>query len=82
MDKIECSIQKVMSDVFSVEMQDITIESSQDNIDTWDSVNHLNLITALEEEFQIEIPIEEVGLMVNFRLICAIVKELVNSKCA
>lgn len=62
-------IKQVMSAVFSVPVDSITNESSKDNIATWDSLKHLNLVLALEEEFEISIPDEEVGNLINFQLI-------------
>jgi acyl carrier protein len=62
-------IQNVMSIVFEVPKEEINEKSSTDNVENWDSVRHLNLILALEEEFSISIPDEEVGNLTNFKLI-------------
>ena len=65
----------VMSSVFETEHESINEESSVDNLENWDSIRHLNLILALEEEFGITIPDEEVGNLVNFKLIEITVNE-------
>ena len=75
MDKIELAIQEVMSAVFEKDAGSITPESSQDNIDNWDSLKHLDLITFLEDEFEITFPVEEIGHLVSFRLIRVIVEK-------
>jgi acyl carrier protein len=75
MEKIELSIQKIMSDVFEVDKELIDMESSQDDIDNWDSLNHLDLIVSLEEEFDIVFPIEEIGNLVSCKLIKVIIEE-------
>lgn len=62
-------IRNVMSIVFEVPEVEINEMSSTDNVANWDSVRHLNLILALEEEFNISIPDEEVGNLVNYKLI-------------
>jgi acyl carrier protein len=80
MDKIELSIQQIMADVFEKSEEQISIDSTQDEIDSWDSIKHLNLIVALEEEFGIELPIEEIGNLISFKLINIIVKELLQNK--
>ena len=64
-----------MSAVFEVPFNEITEDSSSDNIESWDSLKHLNLILALEEEFDINIPDEEVGNLINYKLIELIVNE-------
>ena len=68
-------IKNVMSAVFEVPFNEITEDSSSDNIESWDSLKHLNLILALEEEFDINIPDEEVGNLINYKLIELIVNE-------
>lgn len=71
-------ILKVMSLVFEVPIEMLNEESSSDTIGSWDSLKHLNLILALEEEFDIVIPDEEVGNLMNFKLIQIVVEELKN----
>lgn len=68
-------IKQVMSAVFEVPLEEITENSSSDSIESWDSLKHLNLILALEEEFDISIPDEEVGNLFNFKLIELIINE-------
>jgi acyl carrier protein len=69
-------IKQVMSVVFEVPLDSIGDDASTDNIDNWDSLRHLNLILALEEEFGVSIPDEEVGNLVNFKLIELTINEL------
>lgn len=80
MDKIELTIQQIMSNVFDVPLEQITVDSSQDDISAWDSLKHLNLVVSLEEEFDIVFPIEEIGNLLSFKLIEVIVKELLQDK--
>jgi acyl carrier protein len=68
-------ILEVMSNVFDVDLTSLNEESSIDSIENWDSIRHLNLILALEEEFNITIPNEEVGDLVSYKLIEIIVNE-------
>lgn len=80
MDKIELAIQQIMADVFEIPVESVTAESTQDNIDAWDSLKHLNLVVAIEEEFEIYFPVEEIGHLISFQLISVIVKEQIESK--
>ncbi len=68
-------IKQVMSVVFEISPDQINENTSIDNIGNWDSLKHLNLILALEEEFGISIPDEEVGNLVNFKLISIVINE-------
>jgi acyl carrier protein len=76
---MEERIKKVMSDVFLVDITSINDYSSPDSISKWDSIGHLNLTSALEEEFDIQISEEQMIQMLNFKLVIEIVKESINS---
>lgn len=71
-------IKQVMCAVFEIPVESISDDASSDNIDNWDSLRHLNLILALEEEFGVSIPDEEVGNLVNFKLIKLVINELLK----
>lgn len=71
-------IKEVMSAVFEIPLESISDDSSYDNIENWDSLRHLNLILALEEEFEVSIPDEEVGNLVNYKLIELIINDLLK----
>ncbi len=71
-------IKQVMSAVFEIPVESISDEASSDNIENWDSLRHLNLILALEEEFGISIPDEEVGNLVNYKLIELVINDLLQ----
>ena len=71
-------LKEVLSAVFEVSVESITDDSSSDTIENWDSLRHLNLIIALEEEFNVVIPDEEVGNLVNFKLIELVLNDLLK----
>jgi len=75
MEKINTRIKAVMAAVFEMPVEMITDDSSTDNIEVWDSLRHMNLILALEEEFEITLPDEEVGNLVNFKIVSLTVHE-------
>jgi acyl carrier protein len=71
-------IKQVMSAVFEIPLESIVDDASSDNIENWDSLRHLNLILALEEEFGVSIPDEEVGNLVNYKLIKLVINDLLK----
>lgn len=76
MENIDEKIKEVMSAVFEVDTDAINEDSSQDSIENWESIKTLDLIVALEEEFGVTIPLEEVGNMTNFKYIKLMIEEL------
>ena len=47
-------VLQVVSDVLAVPVENLSGSSSPDTIASWDSLNHMNLVLALEEEFGIQ----------------------------
>jgi acyl carrier protein len=76
---MENRIKKVMSDVFNTDVDSINNESSPDNIENWDSLKHMNLIVALEEEFGIEFDDNDIENLLNFQLINLTIKECIDN---
>lgn len=73
--EIKEKILSTMSLVFEIAANEINEDSSTDNVENWDSLRQLNLILALEEEFGISIPDEEVGNMVNYKIIFIVIND-------
>ena len=71
---MEDRVKKVMSDVLNIDIESINNESSPDNIENWDSLKHMNLVIALEEEFKVEFDDEEIADSMNYALILNIIK--------
>ena len=63
---MESRIKKVMGDVFNIGVDSINNDCSPDNIENWDSLKHMNMVVALEEEFQIEFTDDEINKMLNY----------------
>ena len=77
---MKTKIKNIMASVFEVSVDDINDESSPDTIENWDSLRHMNLITVLEEEFNIRLNDEQITEMMNFNLIIYIVNESLGTK--
>lgn len=75
---MEERIKKVMGDVLDVEQSSLNEDSSPDNIENWDSVRHMNLILALEDEFGVQFDEEQITQMLNFQLIKLNLDELMQ----
>jgi acyl carrier protein len=52
-----------VSDIFAVSPESVTADSSPDTIESWDSIQHLNLVLALEEKFNLQFSPEEMEEM-------------------
>lgn len=71
-------IREILSSVLGVPADQISEVASMDDVERWDSLAQMNLVLALEEEFGIVIPDDEVGSMVTVPLIDALLLELLS----
>ena len=51
------------------------MQSSPETIPTWDSLQHLNLVLALEQEFRIQFTPEEIELILSVEKAATILEE-------
>lgn len=57
-------IIEIMEDVLDEKIKDLNDEQIvPSNLENWDSLNHLSLITTLEEEFNVQFDPNEIELM-------------------
>ncbi len=71
----EVRLKRVLSDIFGVPSEKIGDEASVDDIETWDSLNHMKLVIALESEFSISFSEEQTVEIINLPLIKAVLSE-------
>jgi len=71
---MEKQIKSLVSDLFDVDVKSLSLKSSPDDIEKWDSLGHMNLVAALEEEFEIELSDEDIDDMANIALVINIVE--------
>ena len=72
------NIKKLVATVLKVDPESLNDDSSMDNVPNWDSLRHLNIVLALEDEFKFVIPDEEATVITSLKLINLVVKELIE----
>jgi acyl carrier protein len=75
MQKQEQRLKEVLSRIFNVSLDTITEEASPDTIENWDSLRHMNLVLALEEEFDVEFTDDQVVEILSYKLIKIVLQE-------
>lgn len=53
-------IRQIVADVFGLDVNTIKESWGPDDINQWDSIKHLRLITAIEQEFDITLSMDQV----------------------
>jgi acyl carrier protein len=69
-------VRNIASDIFGVAANKITADSSPETIENWDSMQHLNLVLAIEEKFGVQLAPEDIEQMKNVGAVAALVEKL------
>ena len=56
-------IRTMASDLFGVPAERLSADSSPQTLENWDSIQHLNLVLAIEEKFGLQLSPEEIEQM-------------------
>jgi acyl carrier protein len=60
-DSIDTRVREIVADILRVPLNDLGLSSSSTTVARWDSLNHMKLILALEEEFGISFSEEQIA---------------------
>ena len=72
-------VRGLASDIFGVPSGKLSANSSPETVESWDSVQHLNLVLAVEERFGIQLDPEEIERMKTIGEIAAMVDKKLHS---
>ena len=70
------AIRRIMAQIFQIDAESIDDATSPDSVERWDSLKHMQLIMALEDEFGIEFPDDDIPELLSFRAIADCVDKL------
>lgn len=62
---IFAKVQEIFREVFDDEELVITDETNSDDIEDWDSLEHISLIVSMEKEFNLKFDIKQVNKLEN-----------------
>ena len=60
-DEISKIVNDIFTGIFKLENEVISNETNSDDVNNWDSLNHIILINAIENEFKIKFPLGEMA---------------------
>ena len=67
-------VQDIFRDIFDEDDMVIEDKTTSDDVEEWDSLNHINLVSAIEKEFEIKfalgelMELKDVGAMIDLIL--------------
>lgn len=72
---VEERVREVIAEVFGLDPREVGPETSIETVEAWDSLQHLTVVLALEEEFDIQFDDEQTVAAVSFPVIAEAVRE-------
>jgi acyl carrier protein len=66
-------VQEIFRDVFDEDTLMISDKTSSDDIEDWDSLNHILLLSSIQDEFKITISLEEMQSQNNVESLVKII---------
>jgi len=73
-------LYSVVSSILGVPIDDVNDTSSPDNFENWGSLTHINLVVAIEAEFNVSFTPEDTMDMLSVKLIRMVLEDKVNEK--
>lgn len=78
-DEIMVRLQGIFKDVFGDDELIINVTTSPNDIDDWDSLEHINLIAAIEADFHVRFNMEEIGKLQNVGDMLVVLKQKITN---
>lgn len=75
----EDKLKRVMSQILGIEPDLINEGASTDTLAAWTSLRHMNLVLALEEAFNVQIPDEDAANITSWPLVKVVMSELIEA---
>jgi acyl carrier protein len=74
MENVLGRVQKTFNATFEVDPQMVTLDTVPEDIPAWDSMGHVTLANCLEQEFHVNLDVDELMAMENVREIVRILE--------
>jgi len=75
---IKQRVFKIISQVLEISAEEVNEESSPETLENWDSLKHMNIVMALEEEFDVEFTEDQIVELLNVRLVIMTLEEILS----
>ncbi len=74
MDEVLSKVQIAFKSAFDVDPATVSMNTTPDEIQAWDSMGHVTLASSLEKEFGLTFDVDDLMEMENVKEICRIVQ--------
>jgi acyl carrier protein len=67
------TLRRIAGDIFNLPTESLSLDSSPESVENWDSVQHLNLVLSIEEHFEVRFEPEEFEKMNTLEAISTLI---------
>ena len=71
-------INEIIAKTFKIALEEATKNLEMKDVDRWDSLSHMDLIVAIEEEFNIQLSGDDIAEMITLDNVRRIVKNYIS----
>jgi|LakMenE01Jun11ns_1017448.scaffolds.fasta_scaffold8367940_2 acyl carrier protein len=71
-------VKEILAKVLEIDIDTIFDNTTQKDISKWDSLQHLNLIVEIEDQYDISIDPEDISVMITIEKIVEVVNKYKN----
>jgi acyl carrier protein len=68
-------LKEIVAELFELEQAAVNDALTPEDVELWDSMNHLRLISAVEEEFQIKLSMKEIESIRSLATLQALIQQ-------
>lgn len=79
-DKVFNGVQDIFRDIFDEDDMKVEDKTNSDDIEEWDSLNHINLISAIENEFKIRFSLSELLVLKDVGSMIDLIQDKIEIK--
>lgn len=76
-DEVTKRVQDIFKEIFDDETLEVDDNTTANDIDDWDSFEHINLVVAMEQDFNIKFPMKRITALKNVGEMIDLILEMI-----
>ncbi|MBQ9537262.1 MAG: acyl carrier protein [Desulfovibrionaceae bacterium] len=72
---MDAKLQKLLADIFGIRESALSLDTTREDVDSWDSLKQMDLIISLEKAYAISLEIQDIVALQSVKDIVRVLKE-------
>ncbi len=74
---MEEKIKEILATILEIDQSDVNNDTNPDTVSSWDSLRHMKLVFAIEDEYDVQFSDDQIIQLTDFEKIINCLKELI-----